>query len=70
VHRSPARRLGREIRYCAEVVATPTGSFWITEGKDNRREEMMVIVLFYRTNLPCSVETRSWHVRIQGLLKP
>src|SRR5918995_1832248 len=41
-----------------------------TQGKDNRREEMKVIVLFYRANLPYSVETCPWCLRIQGLPKP
>jgi hypothetical protein len=29
-----------------------------TEGKDNRRVEMAVVVLLYRTDLPYGVETR------------
>src|SRR5215216_6997648 len=41
-----------------------------TEGKDNRREEMTVVVFLYRTNLPVSVETRPWCLWANGLPKP
>ena len=27
---------------------------------------MMVVVLLYRANLPCTVITRPWHVRVNG----
>jgi hypothetical protein len=35
-----------------------------TEGKDNRRVEVTKVVLLYRTDLPPSVITRPWHVRV------
>jgi hypothetical protein len=35
--------------------------------KDNRREQMTVVVQRYRTNLPHSVETRPWRIRTFGL---
>ena len=41
-----------------------------TQGKDDRGEEMTVIVLPYRTNLPYSVETRPWHIWVNGVAKP
>ena len=31
---------------------------------------MTVIVLPYRTNLPYSVETRPWHIWVNGVAKP
>src|SRR5918999_1541838 len=42
---------------------------WIlasTQGKHNRRVQMMVVVLLYRTNLPCTVITCPWHLRVNG----
>src|SRR5918998_2157666 len=41
-----------------------------TEGKDDRRVEITVIVLLYRTNLPESIEARPWHLRANRLAKP
>src|SRR5918992_4772452 len=38
----------------------------LTQGKNNRRVEMMVVVLLYRADLPCTVITCPWHVRIDG----
>jgi hypothetical protein len=35
-----------------------------TEGKDNRRVEMMVVVFLYRADLPRTVITRPWSIRI------
>jgi hypothetical protein len=42
---------------------------WSTEGKDDRRVEVTVVVLLHRTNLPPSVKTRPWHVRVNRLAK-
>src|SRR5918993_2476808 len=42
---------------------------WIlasTQGKDNRRVEMTKVVFLYRANLPRTVITRPWHVRVNG----
>src|ERR687898_310234 len=42
---------------------------WIlasTQGKHNRRVEMSKVVFLYRTNLPRTVITRPWHVRVNG----
>src|SRR5918999_4949477 len=42
---------------------------WIlasTQGKHNRRVQMMVVVLLYRADLPCTVITRPWHLRVNG----
>src|SRR5688500_5520392 len=41
----------------------------LAQGKDNRRVEMAVVVLLYRTNLACSVKTHPWHVLPNGLPK-
>ena len=35
-----------------------------TEGKDNRRVEMVVVVFLYRTNLTRTVITCPWSIRI------
>ena len=35
-----------------------------TQGKDNRRVEMAKVMLLYRTDLPCSVKTHPWCIRI------
>src|ERR687897_492938 len=37
-----------------------------TEGKHNRRVQMMVVVLLYRADLPRTVITRPWHLRVNG----
>src|SRR5918993_5308783 len=42
---------------------------WIlasTKGKHNRRVQMTKVVFLYRTNLPCTVITRPWHLRVNG----
>src|ERR671910_225859 len=42
---------------------------WIlasTQGKHDRRVEMTKVVFLYRTNLPRTVITRPWHVRVNG----
>src|SRR5215208_1185010 len=42
-----------------------------TQGKHNRRQEMRVVVLLYRAQLPpFSVKTRPWHIRVNRLAKP
>jgi hypothetical protein len=40
-----------------------------TQGKDYRREKMMVVVLLYRTNLPYSVKTCPGCIPADGLAK-
>src|SRR5687767_5651896 len=42
---------------------------WIlasTQGKHNRRVEMTKVVFLYRTNLPRTVITCPWHLRVNG----
>src|SRR5687767_1210303 len=42
---------------------------WIlasTQGKDDRRVQMTKVMFLYRTNLPCSVKTRPWHIWVNG----
>ena len=41
-----------------------------TQGNDNRRVEMTVVVLLYRTNLSYSVKTHPWCIRVDRLPKP
>ena len=55
------------LKHCARGWSLPAS----TKGKHNRRQEMRVVVLLYRAQLPpFSVKTHPWHIRVNRLAKP